>query len=86
MVTHALVRSYRTVSAFLLYLRHAVSAGEFSFLWHCPSGRPAQPLAGILPVGARTFLAPKHATVWNLAVPIAELEGQVEVFRGMDLR
>ena len=36
-------------------------AGEFSFLWHCPSGRPAQPLAGILPCGARTFLAPRRA-------------------------
>ena len=35
-------------------------AGEFSFLWHCPSGRPAQPLAGILPCGARTFLAPRR--------------------------
>ena len=31
-------------------------AGEFTFLWHFPSGRPAQPLAGILPFGARTFL------------------------------
>ena len=29
---------------------------EFSFLWHFPSGYPAQPLAGILPLGARTFL------------------------------
>ena len=31
-----------------------------------PSGRPAQPLAGILPCGARTFLAPLrgYATVW----------------------
>lgn len=25
-------------------------------LWHCPSGRPAWPLASILPCGARTFL------------------------------
>lgn len=33
-------------------------AGEFTFLWHFPSGRPAQPLAGILPFGARTFLTP----------------------------
>lgn len=32
------------------------AAGEFSFLWHFPSGRPAQPLAGILPCGVRTFL------------------------------
>lgn len=41
-------------------------AGEFTFLWHFPSGRPAQPLAGILPCGARTFLAPLrgYATVW----------------------
>ena len=35
--------------------------GEFSFLWHFPSGHPAQPLAGILPCGARTFLALSHA-------------------------
>ncbi len=28
------------------------------FLWHFPSGRPAPPLAGILPGGARTFLPP----------------------------
>ena len=43
-----------------------VFAGESSFLWHFPSGRPAQPLAGILPCGARTFLAPLrgYATVW----------------------
>ncbi|GAA6731023.1 hypothetical protein YIM73518_07860 [Thermus brockianus] len=27
-----------------------------SFLWHFPSGYPAQPLAGTLPYGARTFL------------------------------
>ena len=39
-------------------------AGESSFLWHFPSGRPAQPLAGILPYGARTFLTPKRAIVW----------------------
>ena len=37
-------------------------AGEFTFLWHFPSGRPAQPLAGILPCGARTFLAPLRGT------------------------
>lgn len=30
---------------------------ESSFLWHFPSGCPVQPLAGILPWGARTFLA-----------------------------
>lgn len=29
---------------------------ESSFLWRYPSGRPARPLAGILPCGARTFL------------------------------
>ena len=29
---------------------------ESPFLWHFPSGRPARPLAGILPCGARTFL------------------------------
>lgn len=37
---------------------------ESSFLRHFPSGRPAQPLAGILPLGARTFLAHERATVW----------------------
>ena len=47
-VTSMLVRSYRTVSAF--------PKRESSFLWHCPSGHPAQPLAGILPFEARTFL------------------------------
>ena len=31
-------------------------AREFSFLWHFPSGCPAQPLAGIVLFGARTFL------------------------------
>ena len=34
----------------------ASAPGEFSFLWHFPSGCPAQPLAGILPCEARTFL------------------------------
>lgn len=48
-VTSMLVRSYRTVSAFL-------PKEESSFLWHYPSGRPAQPLTGILPFEARTFL------------------------------
>ncbi len=42
----------------------AVSAGESSFLWHFPSGHPAQLLAGILPFGARTFLTPKRAIAW----------------------
>ena len=32
------------------------------FLWRCPSGRPAPPLAGILPGGARTFLYPAITT------------------------
>ena len=45
-----------------------VFAGESSFLWHFPSGRPAQPLAGILPYGARTFLTPKRAIVWPARV------------------
>ena len=45
-----LVRSYRTVSAFLGRSR------ESSFLWHFPSDHSAQPLTGILPLGARTFL------------------------------
>jgi hypothetical protein len=53
-VAGTLVRSYRTVSAFP---RGHWGHGEFSFLWHFPSGRPAQPLAGILPYGARTFLS-----------------------------
>ena len=45
-------------------------AGESSFLWHFPSGRPAQPLAGILPCGARTFLAcGACATVWPTRTP-----------------
>ena len=34
---------------------------ESSFLWHCPSGHPAQPLAGILPFEARTFLTAREA-------------------------
>ena len=42
-----------------------VETGEFSFLWHFPSSCPAQPLAGILPCGARTFLAcDAYAAVW----------------------
>ena len=57
-VTDALVRSYRTVSAFLLF-----GAGEFSFLWHFPSGHPVQPLAGILPCEARTFLTDKLSAI-----------------------
>ena len=40
--------------------------GSLLFCGTDPSGRPAQPLAGILPCGARTFLAPLrgYATVW----------------------
>ena len=53
-VAGALVRSCRTVSAFLPMREKRL--GEFSFLWRYPSGRPARPLAGILPCGARTFL------------------------------
>lgn len=34
---------------------------ESSFLRHFPSGRPAWPLASILPCGARTFLTCEHA-------------------------
>lgn len=49
-VAAVLVRSYRTVSAFLGRSR------EFSFLWHFPSRRRALHLAGILPYGAPTFL------------------------------
>jgi hypothetical protein len=36
--------------------------GEFSFLWHFPSARAAQPLAGTLPCGAPTFLTPPKRT------------------------
>ena len=51
---------------FQLFSR-AKAAWESSFLWHFPSGHPAQPLAGILPLRARTFLTPRHArraAVW----------------------
>ena len=53
-VADALVRSYRTVSAFLAWPEGR--RRESSFLWRYPSGRPARPLAGILPCEARTFL------------------------------
>ena len=45
-------------------------AGEFTFLWHFPSSCPAQPLAGILPFGARTFLTPqpRRAIAWPTRV------------------
>jgi len=63
-VTTALVRSYRTVSAFPPTCtgnrgRRAVSK-ESSFLWHFPSPRGARPLACTLPCGARTFLTHAH--------------------------
>ena len=51
-VADALVRFYRTVSAF------PSRRGSLLFCGTNPSGRPAQPLAGILPFGARTFLTP----------------------------
>lgn len=39
--------------------------GSLLFCGTYPSGLPAQPLAGILPCGARTFLAPDgYAAVW----------------------
>ena len=70
-------------------LRRGACAGEFPFLWHCPSGRPAQPLAGILPCGARTFLAPQCATAWPARVryssmrgPCSRGESSSAVFRG----
>lgn len=56
-------------------LRRGACAGEFPFLWHCPSGRPAQPLAGILPCGARTFLAPQCATAWPARVRYSSMRG-----------
>ena len=51
-VADALVRFYRTVSAF------PSRRGSLLFCGTNPSGHPAQPLAGILPFGARTFLTP----------------------------
>ena len=51
-IADALVRFYRTVSAF------PSRRGSLLFCGTNPSGRPAQPLAGILPFGARTFLTP----------------------------
>ena len=58
-VATTLVVSYTTVSAFL---SPAYSGQrESSFLRHFPSGRPAWPLASILPCGARTFLTCEHA-------------------------
>ena len=62
----ALTAPFQLFSCFARAVLGTFRAGESSFLWHCPSGRPAQPLAGILPCGARTFLAPEtgYATVW----------------------
>lgn len=63
----ALTAPFQLFSRFVrVALHNTFRAGESSFLWHFPSGRPAQPLAGILPCGARTFLAPLrgYATVW----------------------
>ena len=45
---------------FQLFPLHAESRWESSFLRHFPSGRPAWPLASILPCGARTFLTRTH--------------------------
>lgn len=58
-VATTLVVSYTTVSAFLSPARGGQR--ESSFLRHFPSGRPAWPLASILPCGARTFLTCEHA-------------------------
>ena len=75
-VAATLVVSYTTVSAFPFTGIGPESPKprrwESSFLRHFPSGRPAWPLASILPSGARTFLtyAPavkanaSRATVW----------------------
>ena len=54
---------------FQLFSLGASPQRESSFLWHCPSGCPARPLAGILPCGARTFLTemPWHLQRGRLA-------------------
>ena len=57
-IATTLVVSYTTVSAFPFTPRRR---WESSFLRHFPSGRPAWPLASILPCGARTFLTCRHA-------------------------
>ena len=54
-IAGTLVRSYRTFSAFLLTTE--VASGSLNFFSTNPSSFPAQPLAGILPQEARTFLA-----------------------------
>ena len=46
-------------------------AGEFTFLWHFPSGRPAQPLAGILPCPAVSW----HLALWSPDFPHAAQGG-----------
>ena len=46
----------RAVSSYLAFSPLPVETGGM-FLWRFPSGHPAPPLAGILPVGARTFLS-----------------------------
>ena len=62
-IAAAAVRSYRTFSPL-----PGLPEGwpwAVCFLWHFPSGRPAWPLASIMPCGARTFLSrPKDASVY----------------------
>ena len=55
--------------------RSAFSRGSLLFCGTDPSGRPAQPLAGILPCGARTFLAPQCATAWPARVRYSSMRG-----------
>jgi len=52
-VTSCAVRSYRTISTLPVL---ASEPSAVYFLLHCPSTHAAQPLAGILLYGARTFL------------------------------
>ncbi|GKT11659.1 MAG: hypothetical protein ISEC1_P0626 [Thiomicrorhabdus sp.] len=52
-VTKCAVRSYRTISTLPVL---ASEPSAVYFLLHCPSALTAQPLAGILLYGARTFL------------------------------
>lgn len=53
-VTGDPVSSYLTLSP--LPRGPRTGGAAVCFLWHFPRGRPHQPLAGILPCGARTFL------------------------------
>lgn len=53
-VTADPVSSYLTLSP--LPRGPRTGGAAVCFLWHFPRGRPHQPLAGILPCGARTFL------------------------------